>query len=89
MRRRLTDSPVGGVLLAATYCCIALLVGVGMGQKLRECPAATPDGRELLGINLRTNECRYRPQPRPALNYSPEELRRMATMRSRMERTRP
>ena len=87
--QRRIHSPAAGVVFVAALVAVGYLQGLGQGRELRECPSQLSDGRALLGINLTTNECRYAGIPRPAVELSSVELRRMAVMRDRMERTQP
>lgn len=84
---RHVDSPFVTALYTALLLAIGFSAGITEGVKLRVCPARLEDGRPLLGIVLATRECKYSGVPRPAVDLSPTELRRMATMRERMEKT--
>lgn len=84
-------SVLATVLLSGTVALIAAAAGFVEGHKMgiatRECPAFQGN-RPLIAYNLTTGRCHYSPVPRPALDLSPTELRRMAKARERMERTR-
>lgn len=88
MTYRKSDHP----LIAFVYVTAAFILGgtIGLhhGAKVRQCPARLADGRPLLGIVLSTNECKYSGVPRPAVELSSTELRRIAITRDRMEKVR-
>lgn len=79
------------VLLSSTVAVLAGAAGFVEGHKTGaatlECPRLM-DSRPLVAYNLATKRCHYAPVGRPALDLSPEELRRMARTRERLERVR-
>ena len=82
------DRPEGGILLALAFAAVAsAITWVEAKKEPLPCPAYTVDGRALLGIDTRGGryECRYSPLPRPAVELSPTELRRMARQKENMQ----
>jgi hypothetical protein len=91
MRWYRKECPSATVLL---FCAVAVVAGAAgfveghkRGNATLTCPRLM-DSRPLVAYNLDTKRCHYSPIPRPALDLTPTELRRMATMRERMEKTR-
>lgn len=88
MRR--SESPAATAMLFVAVAVVAAAAGFVEGHKVAAHHATCPrvmDSRPLIAYNLATKQCHYSPVPRPALELSPDELRRMARARERMERT--
>lgn len=85
MRWYRSETPAATMLLSGMVALVAFTAGVVEGQKVSECPRIM-DSRPLIAYNLATRQCHYSPVPRPALDLSPAELRRMANHRARMEK---
>lgn len=90
MRWYRSESPAATTLLFGVVALCAGMAGFVEGNKLGTATITCPrvmDSRPLIAYNLATKQCHYSPVPRPALELSPTELRRMANHRERMERT--
>lgn len=85
MRWYRSETPAATMLLSGMVALCAGAAGYVEGHKHSECPRVM-DSRPLIAYNLATRQCHYSPVPRPALDLSPAELRRMANHRARMEK---
>lgn len=82
-----SDRPEGGVLLALAFAAVLAAWTWQYAHSEPVCPPTTPDGRPLRGLDLRKGKytCLYAPLPRPAVELSPTELRRMARQKEIMK----